>query len=175
MFDTETMAELCVKQGLTGEAVGDLPPPGRGDARRRQAARCTRRASARSRIPRRALRHHADGDARAARRTPRRRRARSNGACRPTSTQPGAADPGPAAHARRYRRRAAHGAARRRRKDGRRSAFRGCTRCASRRAGCATAASSRSCDRPARSPRDVEPRSHRQPARMTLGAPGGVI
>ena len=37
MFDTETMAELCVKQGLAGEALRHLSPPRRRHQRQTDA------------------------------------------------------------------------------------------------------------------------------------------
>ena len=51
MFDTETMAELCVKQGLAGEALAIYRrlADATTDADR---AGCTRRESARSVTPR---------------------------------------------------------------------------------------------------------------------------
>ena len=63
MFDTETMAELCVKQGLAGEALAIYRRL--ADATRTTTgAACTRRASARSTTPRQAPDVTADGDAR---------------------------------------------------------------------------------------------------------------
>ena len=67
MFDTETMAELCVKQGLTGEALAIYRRLADGDADADKRRLYAARIGALVHPARRAVGRDADGDARAAR------------------------------------------------------------------------------------------------------------
>ena len=140
------MAELCVKQGLTGRGRRDLPPPRRRDQRRGQAQAYEARIGA--------LAHPADEPSDVTpMETPELRVDRRGDEVEIEWRLPAgrgrarAADAGAAPHARRDHRRAAHGAADLDGGTDHAGRPRRCTRCASPPAACTTAASSRSCGR----------------------------